>query len=299
MKIKYWIKAARLRTLPLALSCILMGASLSIINNHKIQPKVLFLSLATTVLLQILSNFANDYGDGVKGSDINRKNSDRMVQSGKITSKQMLFGIIMISVTTLITGILLLTLVFSNNETWLFLVFLLLGILSIIAAIKYTVGKGAYGYNGLGDVFVFVFFGIVGVLGSYYLFTQTFNWSTIFGSLFTGLLSCGVLNMNNLRDYENDLKSNKNTLVVYLGIKKSKLYQIFLITLAIISFLVIIKVADNNMLWITCFPFIFLVRHVIFVNTNKELDKFDSQLKIIALSCFISCLSLLVCSILI
>ena len=299
MKIKYWIIAARLRTLPLALSCILMGASLSIINNYKIQPKVLFLAFVTTVLLQILSNFANDYGDGIKGSDINRKNSDRMVQSGKITSKQMLFGIIIISITTLITGIALLTFVFSSNEIWLFLFFLLLGILSIIAAIKYTVGKGAYGYNGLGDVFVFIFFGIVGVLGSYYLFTQTFNWSTIFGSLFTGLLSCGVLNMNNLRDYENDLKSNKNTLVVFLGIKKSKLYQKLLITLAIISFLIIIKVADNNMLWITCFPFIFLIRHVIFVNTNKELDKFDSQLKIIALSCFISCLSLLVCSILI
>ncbi len=299
MKIKYWIKAARLRTLPLALSCILMGASLAIINNYKIQPKVLFLAFVTTVLLQVLSNFANDYGDGVKGSDINRKKSDRMVQSGKITSKQMLFGIIMISITTLITGILLLTFVFSSNEIWLFLFFLLLGLLSIMAAIKYTVGKGAYGYKGFGDVFVFIFFGIVGVLGSYYLFTQTFSWLTILGSMFTGLLSCGVLNMNNIRDYKNDQTSKKNTLVVYMGLKKAKTYQKLLITVAIISFFTIIAIANNSILWITCLPIILLIRHLFFVNNNKELEKFDSQLKIIALSCFASCLLLLIFSMLI
>ena len=299
MKIKYWIKAARLRTLPLALSCILMGAGLAIINEFKIQPKIILLSLFTTILLQILSNYANDYGDGIKGTDANRKNSDRMVQSGNISPRQMLFAIIIISIITLISGIVLLINVFSSNQIWLFLIFLLLGILSIIAAIKYTVGKGAYGYKGFGDVFVFIFFGVIGVLGSYFLFTHTFNWLAIPGSLFTGLLSCGVLNMNNIRDYENDKKSQKKTLVVFLGPKKAKTYQKLLITAAIISFLIIIIVANDSILWLTCLPFVFLVRHVIFVNTNIELDKFESQLKIIALSCFSSCLLLLLFSILI
>ena len=299
MKLLFWIKAARLRTLPLALSCILMGASLAIINDFHIKPKVVILTLITTVLLQVLSNYANDYGDGVKGTDSNRKNPDRMVQSGNISSRQMLVAIILVSTLTLTTGIFLLLNVFSMDQEWLFIFFLIIGLLSIMAAIKYTVGKGAYGYKGFGDVFVFIFFGIVGVLGSYYLFTQTFSWLTILGSIFTGLLSCGVLNMNNIRDYKNDQTSKKNTLVVYMGLKKAKTYQKLLITVAIISFLTIIAIANNSILWITCLPITLLIRHLFFVNNNKELEKFDSQLKIIALSCFASCLLLLIFSMLI
>ena len=115
MKLKFWIKAARLRTLPLALSCILMGASLAIINDFILNPTILLLTLVTTILLQILSNFANDYGDGIKGTDVNRKNSDRMVQSGNITPKKMLFAIIVISISTFISVEVFLTLHISTQ----------------------------------------------------------------------------------------------------------------------------------------------------------------------------------------
>jgi len=293
MKLKYWIKAARLRTLPLALSCIIMGASLALINNFSLKYDVLILTLVTTILLQILSNFANDYGDGIKGTDVNRKNSDRMVQSGKISSNQMLFAVVIVSFLTLISGILLLLIALNNDQVWIFLVFLLLGILSIIAAIKYTVGKTAYGYQGFGDIFVFIFFGLVGVIGSYFLFTGAFHWLTILGSLFTGLLSCGVLNMNNLRDYQNDKFSNKNTIVVYLGVEKAKIYQNILIIIAAFSLIAIIVKSGNFLLLISCLPFILLVKHLSFVKINYDLEKFDSQLKPIALSCFFSCLILL------
>ena len=293
MKLKYWIKAARIRTLPLALSCILMGASLASINNFVLKFDVLLLTLLTTIFLQILSNYANDYGDGVKGTDANRKNSDRMVQSGKISSKKMLFAIIIVSFLTLISGILLLLIALNNNQIWIFLLFLLLGILSIIAAIKYTVGKTAYGYQGFGDLFVFIFFGFVGVIGSYFLITGEFHWLTTLGSLFTGLLSCGVLNMNNLRDYKIDKISNKNTIVVYLGVEKSKIYQNILIIIAILSLTAIIIISNNILLFISCLPLILLVKHLSFVKKNNDLEKFDSQLKLVALSCFFSCLLLL------
>ena len=293
MKIIYWIKAARLRTLPLALSCILMGASLATIKDFNIQPKVLILTFLTTILLQILSNYANDYGDGIKGTDANRKNSDRMVQSGHITSKQMLNATIFISVLTFISGIILLINTFNYNQLWKFLVFLSVGLLSIISAIKYTVGKNAYAYSGFGDVVVFIFFGLVGVIGSFFLFTGSFHWYTIPGSLFTGLMSCGVLNMNNLRDFENDKLSNKNTIVVYLGIKRAKIYQFALIVTAKLSLATIIIFSRNLILFTSFVPLFFLVKHIVFVTKNNELEKFDTQLKLIALTSFFSCLILL------
>ena len=212
MKIKYWIKAARLRTLPLAFSCILLSSSLVIINHIELSFKVLFLTLSTTLLLQILSNFANDYGDAVKGADKNRTGEQRMVQSGKISKSQMKLVIVVISIITLLVGLFLIFSVFQK-DIFKILIFLFLGIGSIIAAIKYTVGKSAYGYKAYGDLSVFIFFGMVGVIGSYYLFTKNFHWITVPGALFTGLMSCGVLNLNNMRDYENDKKNNKVTLV--------------------------------------------------------------------------------------
>jgi 1,4-dihydroxy-2-naphthoate octaprenyltransferase len=297
MKLLFWIKAARLRTLPLALSCILMGASLAIINDFNLDTYVFTLTLITTVLLQVLSNYANDYGDGVKGTDINRKNSDRMVQSGKISSKQMLLAIIIVSILTLISGTDLLLNVFNDSQILVFLIFLIVGLLAIMSAIKYTVGKGAYGYRGLGDLFVFIFFGIVGVLGSYFLFSQKINFLPFLGALFTGSLSCAVLNMNNLRDFKNDKISNKNTLVVYLGVQKAKYYHYSLIITAIISLIAIIYFSNNQLLWITCIPFAALTKHIVFVRNNNDLEKFDGQLKVVALSCFFSCLILLLCCI--
>ena len=285
MKIKYWIKAARLRTLPLAFSCILLSSSLVIINHIELSFKVLFLTLTTTLLLQILSNFANDYGDAIKGADKNRTGEQRMVQSGKISKSQMKLAIVITSILTLTVGLYLIFSVF-HKDIFKILIFLFLGIGSIIAAIKYTVGKSAYGYKAYGDLSVFIFFGMVGVIGSYYLFTKNFHWITVPGALFTGLMSCGVLNLNNMRDYENDKKNNKITLVVKMGINKSKKYHFLLLFIAISSLITIVLFTNNYYYLFSMFPLFFVVRHLKLFNKYQDMKLLDSQLKVIAISCF-------------
>ena len=285
MKINYWIKAARLRTLPLSFSCILLSSSLVMINHIVLSYKVLFLALTTTLLLQIVSNFANDYGDAKKGADKNRNGEERMVQSGKISKFQMKVAIVILSIITLIVGFYLIFSVFQT-DIYKISIFLILGISSIIAAIKYTVGKSAYGYKAYGDLSVFIFFGMVGVIGSYYLFTKNFHWITIPGALFTGLMSCGVLNLNNMRDYENDLINNKITLVVKMGIHKSKKYHFLLLFLSISSLITIVFFSQNYYYIISMFPLIFVIRHLIHLNQYLKMKLLDSQLKVIAISCF-------------
>ena len=285
MKIKYWIKAARLRTLPLSFSCILLSSSLVIINNIELSFKVLFLTLITTLLLQILSNFANDYGDAIKGLDENRTGEKRMVQSGKISKFYMKWAIVIISIITLIVGLYLIFSVFQK-EIFKLLIFVFLGIGCIIAAIKYTIGKSAYGYKAYGDLSVFIFFGMVGVIGSYYLFTKNFHWITVPGALFTGLMSCGVLNLNNMRDYENDKKNNKVTLVVKMGINKSKKYHFLLLFIAISSLITIVLFTNNYYYIFSILPLVFVLRHLKLLNKYQDMKLLDSQLKVIAISCF-------------
>jgi 1,4-dihydroxy-2-naphthoate octaprenyltransferase len=285
VKINYWIKAARLRTLPLSFSCILLSSSLVMINHIELSYKVLFLTLTTTLLLQIVSNFANDYGDAKKGADKNRNGEERMVQSGKISKFQMKVAIVILSIITLIVGFYLIFSVFQT-DIYKISIFLILGISSIIAAIKYTVGKSAYGYKAYGDLSVFIFFGMVGVIGSYYLFTKNFHWITIPGALFTGLMSCGVLNLNNMRDYENDIINNKITLVVKMGLHKSKKYHFLLLFLSISSLITIVFFSQNYYYIISMFPLIFVIRHLIHLNQYLKMKLLDSQLKVIAISCF-------------
>ena len=285
MKIKYWIKAARLRTLPLAFSCVLLSSSLVLITQGNLSIKTLLLILTTTLLLQILSNFANDYGDAIKGVDKNRTGEQRMVQSGKISKFQMKLAIVILSITTLIVGIYLIFSVFQK-DLYKILTFLILGVISIIAAVKYTVGKSAYGYKAYGDLSVFIFFGMVGVIGSYYLFTKNFHWITIPGALFTGLMSCGVLNLNNMRDYENDKKNNKITLVVKMGINKSKKYHFLLLFIAISSLISIVLFTNNYYYMFSMFPLVFVLRHLKLLNKYQDMKLLDSQLKVIAISCF-------------
>jgi len=294
VKFKYWIKAARLRTLPLAFSCILLSASLVLINQGNLSFNILLLTLTTTLLLQILSNFANDYGDAIKNADKNRIGEQRMVQSGKISKYQMKIAIVIFSILSLIIGFYLVFNVFQD-EIFKILIFISLGVSSIVAAIKYTVGKSAYGYNAYGDLSVFIFFGLVGVIGSYYLFTKNFHWLTIPGALFTGFMSCGVLNLNNMRDYENDKKNNKLTLVVKMGIDKSKIYHFTLLVFSIISFISIVIYTNVYEYIFSVAPLFFIIRHMYFLNKHHSDNTFDSQLKTLALSCFFcSVLSLII-----
>ena len=290
MKIKNWIKAARLRTLPLAFSCVLLSASLVLITQGHLSIKTLLLTLTTTLLLQILSNFANDYGDAMKNADENRNGEQRMVQSGKISKYQMKFAIVIFSILSLIIGFYLVFSVFQN-DIFKILIFLIIGVTAIVAAIKYTVGNSAYGYKAFGDLSVFIFFGIVGVIGSYYLFTKNFHWLTIPGSLFTGLMSCGVLNLNNMRDYENDKNNNKITLVVKMGVDKSKTYHFSLLILSIISFISIVIYTNVYEYIFSIAPLFFIIRHMYFLNKHHSNNTLDSQLKTVALSCF--CCSIL------
>lgn len=251
--------------------------------------KILFLTLTTTLLLQILSNFANDYGDAMKNADKNRKGEQRMVQSGKITKYQMKLAILLLSIITFIIGLLLILVVFQSNFLKIF-IFLIIGISSIIAAIKYTIGDRAYGYKALGDLSVFIFFGIIGVMGSYYLFTSSFHWLTIPGALFTGLISCGVLNLNNLRDYESDQLANKITLVGKLGIKNAKKYHLLLLLSSIISFVIIVIYSNHLVYYLSLIPISLIIRHIYIFKKETTTEWLDSQLKVLALSCFFTCL---------
>jgi len=283
-----WIHAMRLRTLPLAFSTSITGAFYA----YKIgmfSMLSFILTLSTTLLLQILSNFANDYGDFTKGTDLlDRQGPKRMVSSGEISPKQMKIGIAITIVLTLISGISLLLSSFSATQLVKASGLFLIGLLSIWAAIKYTVGKSAYGYRGLGDIFVFIFFGFVGVGGSFFIHTHSFNTEICLLSISIGLFSAGVLNINNLRDYENDKNAGKQTTVVKLGTKKGFIYHIALIItalLSIVSYYVIVDFSNLELLPLITFP-LFIVG-ILKVKKAKEPKMFNSELKNLALSTFL------------
>ncbi|MCT4581652.1 MAG: 1,4-dihydroxy-2-naphthoate polyprenyltransferase [Flavobacteriales bacterium] len=286
-KLQHWLKAFRLRTLPLSLSCIFIGSGLALYKTT-FSPTIFVLAVITTVLLQILSNLANDYGDAVKGTDNeNRIGPMRAIQSGAITQSQMKKAIIVNAVLAFISGLLLIFTAFDTQSFFLILLFILLGISAIIAAVKYTMGKNPYGYSGLGDLFVFLFFGLVGVLGTYFLYTKSFDLQLMLPASAIGLLSAAVLNMNNMRDVENDKASNKNTLVVKIGFQNAKYYHTALITLAFLFLTTTILSYDlPKLTFLTLAPFIVLTQNVITTwktNNNKDLDP---ELKKIALSTF-------------
>jgi 1,4-dihydroxy-2-naphthoate octaprenyltransferase len=225
---KVWIKAFRLRTLPLAVSCIAMGGFLASAAGA-FRWNIFGLCILTTIFLQILSNLANDYGDSVHGADsADRKGPSRAVQSGAVTKQQMLVAVIIFVLLSLISGITLLLVAFGFEWKAIFF-FFGLGVLSILAAIAYTVGKKPYGYAGLGDLSVLLFFGLVGVLGSYYLFTKSFTTLEILPALSCGLFSIAVLNINNIRDIDSDRKAGKFSIPVRIGREKAVVYHLFLL----------------------------------------------------------------------
>lgn len=220
-----WIEAARPRTLPLALSCILMGCFLAA-STGNFSWTVASLSVLTTIILQVLSNFANDYGDAVNGKDTDlREGPRRAVHSGHITAAVMLKAIVVFSILALISGVTLLTVALRDAPANTFWVFLGIGIACIIAAITYTAGKRPYGYVGLGDLSVLIFFGWVGVLGSSYLHTHIWDWGLLLPATSCGLFAVGVLNINNIRDIDSDKATGKNSIPVRLGREKAVRYH--------------------------------------------------------------------------
>lgn len=280
---KHWISAFRLRTLPLALSSIMMAGFLATSVNA-FQWSIFILCIITTIFLQILSNLANDYGDSVHGADsADRKGPSRAVQSGKISASQMKIGMVVFVILSLISGISLLFVAFGFNWNAI-LFFLGLGILSILAAIAYTVGKRPYGYAGLGDVSVFIFFGLIGVLGSLYLFTNQLNWEYLLPATSCGVFAVGVLNINNIRDIESDQKAGKFSVPVRIGRKNAILYQWSLIVVGLASALLFVLrnyTSPIQLLFLISAPaFILIGRNV----QQKPSPELDPYLKFMALS---------------
>lgn len=293
---KHWIKAARLRTLPLSVSGIIVGSmyALSQPTDQVMTPTQVFdwgifgLLLLTTVCLQVLSNFANDYGDGVKGTDNeDRVGPKRAIQSGDISPKSMKKAIVIMAFITFLSAVILIYNAFHLKYFYYSILFLILGIMAITSAVRYTVGKGAYGYKGYGDVFVFVFFGLVSTFGSYFMFAKEFNLLLLLPSASIGFLCVGVLNLNNMRDEESDKRSGKNTLVVKRGGVWAKNYHYFLVISAMILLLLFAFFNDFQFdQYIFLLGYIPLITHLIRVYKNENPKLLDPELKKLALSTF-------------
>lgn len=232
--LRIWFDAARPKTLPLALVSIFTGSALAFSSGHFSLP-IALLALLTATLLQILSNLANDYGDAVKGTDNEKRLGPmRAIQSGEVSLADMKRAIVINIALTIVAGLALVFYALDSLES--ILAFIGLGVLAMMAAIAYTVGNKPYGYVGLGDLSVFLFFGLLGVSGTYFLHTGHIEWSLFLPSLGCGLMAVAVLNVNNMRDIENDAECGKRTVPVRLGQQRAKTYHFLLLTGAVLAF---------------------------------------------------------------
>ncbi len=293
---KHWIEAARVRTLPLSVSGILVGSFYAMAQGY-FNWKIVIFALSTTLGLQILSNFANDYGDGIKGTDNeDRVGPKRAIQSGLISPAAMRYAMFITAFLTFFSAMLLIYFSFKGKYLIYSLVFFVLGILAIASAIRYTVGKNPYGYRGLGDIFVFTFFGIVSTFGIYFMFSKQIDWLLFLPATAIGLLSVAVLNLNNMRDEESDRKANKNTIVVKNGGVWAKKYHFILVISAMILVLVFAIIFDyyrdpnpgfNFDIYLFLISYLPLSSHLVRVFRNVEPKFLDPELKRLALSTFL------------
>ncbi|MBS9783697.1 MAG: 1,4-dihydroxy-2-naphthoate polyprenyltransferase [Pasteurella sp.] len=264
-----WLKTARPKTLPLALASILVGAALAFsVGSFNIMTTSL--ALITTILLQVLSNFANDYGDHIKGSDTaERIGPLRAIQQGEITKTQLKKAIYILIGLSLFSGLSLIIYAYQSLQD--IIAFSALGILAIICAITYTVGKKPYGYMGLGDISVLMFFGFLAVLGTFYLQAHYLSFVIFFPAFSCGLLSVAVLNINNLRDINQDRLAGKNTLVVRIGSKNGRIYHSILLTLAVVFYLLFAISTEQSwsgFLFLITLPL--LIKHALKVYRHQD-----------------------------
>ena len=278
--VKSWIRAARPRTVLLSFSGVLMGSFLAL-NEEICYPSVLVFAAITAILLQILSNLANDYGDYIKGVDnTQRIGPKREMQNGTITKREMMIGIALTAALCLLSGGILLIISFIKSQSWNELtVFCALGIAAILAALFYTLGKRPYGYQGFGDLFCFVFFGWAAVAGTYYLATKNLDFPILLPASAIGLMSNAVLNINNMRDYDSDKASGKNSLVVKIGLRKAFIYHVFLIVggfVCLSAFLIIRHCTFyTHLFWLL---FTLFAKDLAIIKKNLETHLFDPLL---------------------
>ena len=286
-KLKMWWETARPKTLPLALASIFTGSALGYwANPQGFNSPVMAFCLLTTILLQVLSNFANDYGDHQKGSDTeDRIGPLRGIQKGAISAQELKWGLIFMVIASFLSGSFLIGIAYENLSD--LLAFAGLGILAIIAAITYTVGAKPYGYMGLGDISVLMFFGLLGVGGTYYLQTHSIDGYIILPAIGSGLLASAVLNINNLRDIEQDAQAGKNTLAVRLGSHKGRVYHCILLTVAALCYLIFtLTTATSWMNYLFVLGLPLLAKHAIFVyrsQTPNALRPMLAQMSMISL----------------
>ncbi|MEY4330137.1 MAG: hypothetical protein RL609_885 [Bacteroidota bacterium] len=293
---KKWIEAARLRTLPLAASGILLGGMPG--NGTAWNSHGFLWALITGILLQVLSNYANDYGDYKNGADQFRSHGpNRAVQSGLISQGQMLAAIVVIATLALISGSYL---IYKNllevNRIQDFWIMLGIGVGSIAAAYTYTAGPKPYGYMGLGDISVFLFFGWVGVVGTHFVLYDEISSQSIWGALFVGAMSVSVLHLNNMRDMDDDAKALKHTLALRLGWIGSKRYLLVLYVVAFSSLVVWISKSASAFQWLALIPLIGLMGKAKDIARENQPQNLDPYLKRFALTCFFSICLLLVSS---
>ncbi|MFV0418295.1 MAG: 1,4-dihydroxy-2-naphthoate octaprenyltransferase [Dysgonomonas sp.] len=298
--VKSWISALRPRTLFLATATALCGSGIAY-STGKFNISVLILTILIANILQLLSNMANDLGDYQHGTDITgeRIGPKRTVQSGAITPYQMKTAILLAIGAAILVGVLLIYIALQFMELKYILLFLLLGIASIIAAIKYTAGKNPYGYKGLGDIFSFLFFGLVSVVGSYFLHTHTVDFTPWLPAIGLGLLTAAVLNLNNMRDIENDKKSGKITIPVRIGLNNAKIYHAVLTLGALVCFIVYSLLYTEHWyqcIYLLCFLiFIKLLKDILNITDNRLFDpylKYTSMGTFILSVCFCICINL-------
>ncbi len=282
-KTSAWIRAMRLRTMPLSLSGLFLGSSLAAVEGFFSFP-IFFFTVITGVLLQTLSDFSNDLGDANNDVDgATRVGPKRTVSSGEISQKEMKKGIMIVIGLIALAALILFSLAFGSNVMQWFS-FALLALASVLAAMFYTLGKKPYGYNAKGDYFVFVFFGLVAVLGSYYLFTDTLTNAPLLPAISAGLFSTAVLNINNTRDMKGDILNGKITIASKLGEKGARVYQLALVGLGVYTWLIYFY----QEIGFVGMPLIIFAAPLMYstytVFTSLESAVLDKQLKITALS---------------
>jgi 1,4-dihydroxy-2-naphthoate octaprenyltransferase len=292
--IKSWLHAARLRTLPLSISGIIVGTGLAALLGA-FDGLIFSLALLTTIGFQVLSNFANDLGDSQKGTDnAQRVGPARAIQSGQLSAAQMKIGMWVVGSLSLLSALLLIKVSIPNLSTSAIYTYVMLAGLCIAAAITYTVGKNAYGYRGLGDIMVFIFFGLVSVIGVFGLYGENFEWLVLFPAISIGVWSTAVLNLNNLRDVQNDAQMQKRTMVVKLGFDKGKIYHVFLVATGLATWFFTIYLlavsAYNYYLFLALLPSFGLVLHLKKVLETRVPAALDPELKKVALLTFFSAL---------